>query len=64
MWNKTIDYFMLSIGFTKCESNHRIYNKCDEKHTSFVALYLDDLIITSRTNKLLRESKCALSERF
>uniref|UniRef100_A0AAV1V980 Reverse transcriptase Ty1/copia-type domain-containing protein n=1 Tax=Peronospora matthiolae TaxID=2874970 RepID=A0AAV1V980_9STRA len=30
----------------------------------FVALYVDDLIIASGSNKSLREAKSALSERF
>uniref|UniRef100_A0AAV1TGR4 Reverse transcriptase Ty1/copia-type domain-containing protein n=1 Tax=Peronospora matthiolae TaxID=2874970 RepID=A0AAV1TGR4_9STRA len=29
-WNKTIDEFMIKIGFKKCESDHCIYIKRDE----------------------------------
>ena len=64
MWNKTIDEFMIKIGFNKCESNRCIYIKRDEHHMIFVALNVDDLVIASSSNKLIREAKCALSERY
>uniref|UniRef100_A0AAV1TYS7 Reverse transcriptase Ty1/copia-type domain-containing protein n=1 Tax=Peronospora matthiolae TaxID=2874970 RepID=A0AAV1TYS7_9STRA len=55
---------MIKVGFKKCESNHCIYLKRDEQRMIFVALYVDDLIIASSSNKSLREAKSALSERF
>uniref|UniRef100_A0AAV1U3A9 Reverse transcriptase Ty1/copia-type domain-containing protein n=1 Tax=Peronospora matthiolae TaxID=2874970 RepID=A0AAV1U3A9_9STRA len=64
MWNKTIDEFMIKIGLKKCESDHCIYVKRDEQRMIFVALYVDDLIIASSSNKSPREAKSALSERF
>ena len=64
MWKKTIDEFMVKIGFNKCESDHYIYIERDGQYMIFVALYVDDLIIASSNNKLLREAICALNERF
>ena len=64
MWNKTIDEFMLKIGFMKCESDRCIYIKRNDQYMIFVALYVDDLIIASRSSKMLHEVKCARSERF
>ena len=57
MWNKTIDEFMIKIGFNKYESNRGIYIKQDEHHMIFVSLNVDDLIIASSSNKLVREAK-------
>ena len=57
MWNKTIDEFMIKIGFNKCESNRCIYIKQDEHHMIFVSLNVDDLIIAISSNKLVREAK-------
>lgn len=64
MWNKTIDDFMLSLEFKKCESDHCVYVKRDGEDMIFVALYLDDLILASSTSKMLQETKQALSKRF
>ncbi|OWZ15093.1 Gag-pol Polyprotein [Phytophthora megakarya] len=63
IWNKTIDEFMLKMGFEKCESDHCIYLKRDGQIMIFMALYVDDLIFTS-SNKMLKDTKQALSERF
>ena len=38
MWNKTIDEFMLKLGFKKCESDHCIYFKRVDQNMIFVAL--------------------------
>ena len=53
MWNKTIDEFMLGLKFKKCESDHCVYMKRDGQELIFVALYVDDLILTSSTSKML-----------
>ncbi|KAG2759912.1 Retrovirus-related Pol polyprotein from transposon TNT 1-94 [Phytophthora cactorum] len=64
MWNQTIDNFMLELGFKKCEANHCIYVKRDDQDMIFVALYVDDLVLASNNDKLLKSTKKALSERF
>ncbi|KAG3045216.1 hypothetical protein PC122_g24659 [Phytophthora cactorum] len=64
MWNKTIDDFMLKLGLKKCESDHCIYFKRDGQDMIFVALYVDDLVLASSSDKMLKETKQALSDRF
>ncbi|GMF73444.1 unnamed protein product [Phytophthora fragariaefolia] len=64
MWNKTIDDFMLKLGFKKCESDHCIYLKRDGQDMIFVALYVDALILASSSDKMLQDTKQALSDRF
>ncbi|OWY95693.1 Copia type Polyprotein, partial [Phytophthora megakarya] len=49
MWNKTIDEFMLTM---------------DGQEMIFVALYVDDLILASSSDKMLKDTKQALSDRF
>lgn len=64
MWNQTIDKFMIELGFKKCEADHCIYVKRDHHSMIFVALYVDDLVIASDNDKLLKSTKKALSSRF
>ncbi|OWZ00175.1 Integrase, catalytic core protein, partial [Phytophthora megakarya] len=64
MWNKTIDEFMLKMEFMKCESDHCIYLKRDSQELVFVSLYVDDLILASSSDKMLKDTKQALSDRF
>lgn len=64
IWNRTIDDFMVKMGFTKSKSDHCIYSKRSDESMIFVVLYVDDLIIASSDGILLSTTKQALSERF
>uniref|UniRef100_A0AAV1TYA3 Reverse transcriptase Ty1/copia-type domain-containing protein n=1 Tax=Peronospora matthiolae TaxID=2874970 RepID=A0AAV1TYA3_9STRA len=57
MWNQTIDGFMIKMGFKKCESDHCIYIKRDDQDMILVVLYVDDLILASSNNELLKSDE-------
>ena len=64
MSNKTIDDFMQGLALKKCESDHCVYMKRNGQDMIFVTLYVDDLILASSADKMLQETKHALSSRF
>ena len=52
------------MGFKKCESDHCVYIKRDDQDIILVVLYVDDLIVASSNNELLKSTKMELSTRF
>ena len=69
MWNKTIDDFMISLDFDKCDSDHYVYiiRKVDEgvgDNLAFVVLYVDDSIIACSSAALLLTIKGVINKRF
>ncbi|GMF35686.1 unnamed protein product [Phytophthora lilii] len=64
LWNQTIDKFMLELGCKKCEADHCIYATWNDQDMIFVALYVDDLVLASNNDELLKSTKEALSARF
>ncbi|GMF49742.1 unnamed protein product [Phytophthora lilii] len=54
MWNQTIDKFMLELEFKKCKADHCIYAKWNDQDMIFVALYVDDLVLASNNDELLK----------
>ena len=67
-WNKTIDNFLKKLNYTACEADPCIYVKHIGKGQKdiiiIIALYVDDLIITSNDTELLLAEKKELSRRF
>ena len=63
-WNQTIDKFMLELDFKKCETDHCIYVKRADQDMILVALYVDDLVLASNNDELLKSTKKVLGDRF
>ena len=48
LWNKTLNAWMLTSGFTRCETDPCMYRKAtDTNHLILVAVYVDDLLVAA-----------------
>ncbi len=63
-WNVTIDQFLKKAGFQQGNADPCVYFKSVGQHFVIIALYVDDLLIASTSEHLLREEKKALATRF
>ena len=55
---------MLTIVLKKNDYDHSIYFKWNGQDIIFVALYIDDLILASRSTDILQDTKQAISDQF
>jgi len=67
-WNQRIDGFMGRLGFEKCTSEHGVYvkerNKDGKTGKLIVCLYVDDLLVTGSSEKLIAEFKAEMISEF
>ena len=64
MWNKKIDDYLISQGFTQLAADHSIYIRRDEKTLAIIALYVDDLILLTDTVESIQKLKLELKNAF
>ena len=64
LWNLTIDDFMRSKGFKRSESDHCLYSRLNNGEELYVALYVDDLIISGSKLSTVERFKSQLKQRF
>ena len=63
-WNKKIDNYLKSEGYTPSSADPCIYVRSKEGKIVILALYVDDNVIMSNSKKLLEAEKTKLSQRF
>ncbi|KAH3899240.1 uncharacterized protein SCDLUD_004673 [Saccharomycodes ludwigii] len=64
LWNQTIAGKLAHIGFTKHPSEHGLFVCCNNSDETFVALYVDDLLIAGSSSANVSKVKHYLSECF
>ena len=64
-WYKRFDTFILSLGFSRCEHDSCMYVKdVHEDDVLYLLLYVDDMLITSKSADAVNGLKIALSTEF
>src|SRR5271169_774299 len=63
-WYRTITPVLEEFGFVRCESDHSIFVLMRNGYTTYIALYVDDLLIISENDDDLAEVKRWLTDRF
>ena len=63
-WNLALDVYLKSLNFVQSTADPCVYVKTTQSEKTIIAVYVDDLIIMSDTNKTLAEVKLALSDQF
>ena len=64
-WYRRFDSFVLSLGFSRCEHDCCVYVKdVDEEDALYLLLYVDDMLIASRSMDAVKRLKRALSSEF
>lgn len=60
VWYQTLATFLTSLGYAPLDSDFNVFSK----HGTFLAIYVDDLIITGSSSNQITTLKHALSDRF
>ena len=64
-WNKVFTEYMESVNFKQSTADTCIFVKAEETgEIAIVAMYVDDLIIVTKTNEKMKEIKKSLTSRF
>ena len=64
-WYHRFDTFILSLGFLRCEHDHCVYVKdVDTMDALYLLLYVDDILIASKSMTAVKGLKRALSQEF
>ncbi|NBX97749.1 hypothetical protein EBQ81_02685, partial [bacterium] len=63
-WNKKLNDELKKQGFSRCEADHSVYFKRDNKGLVFLLVYVDDIIIVADSTAAMGACKEALSMTF
>lgn len=63
-WNKKLNTVLQELKFEKCLQEPSIYRKEKHGHLLIVAVYVDDLLVTSSSLDMIREFKSGMATRF
>jgi hypothetical protein len=64
LWNDAVNATLHRLNFTRCNSDPCLYVRKEKSGFVIIALYVDDLILTSKSSDLLSKVKVALKENY
>jgi hypothetical protein len=64
VWNAKLHSTLLSLGFTRCPSEHAVYAHGDASSRLLIGVYVDDLIITGGSKLEIAKFKREMTDRF
>ena len=63
-WNSALDVYLKQIGFTQSNSDPCIYFKDAGGEKVYMGVYVDDIVLAARTDKVLQQVKSDLATKF
>ncbi|KAG7547574.1 Zinc finger CCHC-type superfamily [Arabidopsis suecica] len=63
-WNNKLNAILEELKFVKCSKEPSLYRKRENKDLLVVAVYVDDLLVTGSTLKMIVEFKKGMAEKF
>jgi hypothetical protein len=64
MWYKTLDTYMLGLGFTRSKEDHYVYFKLIGDHLIYLVLYVDDMLLIGNNKDIIQDVKTQFSSKF
>ena len=63
-WNVRLRDYLISVGYKQIVADPCIYVKCQDDNVSMLLVYVDDVLITSNSEKFLEHEKALLKKEF
>jgi hypothetical protein len=63
-WHKALTDFLVSIGFNKLFSDPCIYMKLEKEEKQIIAIYVDDLLLITKSVETMRKMKASIGAKF
>ena len=63
-WNLVLDQYLKSLGFSQSSADQCVYIRNDGGQQTLLAVYVDDIVILSDSEKSMHDIKSSLSQKF
>lgn len=63
-WNSRLDDHLKSLNFVKCSQEQALYTRQEDGIAVIVGVYVDDLVVTGRSNEEINQFKVEMKEEF
>ena len=63
-WYSRFTTFLLTLGFTEAKSDTSLFSYCRGDETAYLLLYVDDIVLTASSQRLLQSVISSLQQEF